>query len=125
MAVRVAKIYAPPSPWPRYPAQNFDAVGMQMSFPLRQFLAGHSKGNMKRSYAVMRRNGSPWKVCFPQGFAADKEQQDVLRGNIKRAESFILNQRAKSQDTFVEFFRPYQIVDIERRFLQIIEGWHL
>jgi len=84
-----------------------------MGFPLRQFLAGHSKGDMKRSRAVMRRNGSPRKVCFPQRCAADKEQQDMLRANIERAESFVLNQRTKSKDTFVELLRPFQIVDVK------------
>jgi hypothetical protein len=124
VTVRIPKIDALPSPRPQNAAQNFDAVGMQMSFPLRQFLAGHSKCHMKRSCAVMRWNGSPRKVCFPQGCAADKEQQDVLRRNIERAESFVLNQGTKSKDTIVELLRPFQIVDVKRGFFQIIESWH-
>ena len=72
----------------------------------------------------MRRNGSPRKVGFPQGCTAHKEQQDVLRADIECAESFVLDQRTKSKDTFVEPPRPFQIVDVKTRFLQIIERWH-
>src|ERR1700733_4772123 len=117
MIVEIAEIEALIVFSPIHTTFNADSMRAQVLFPLFCFCGPHSKSNMRRPRAIVRRKHTAWHHYGTQRCPLLEKQEDLLLSYMQCTKPVaLLKDDREAKDLPVPFSRPVNVGDIDAVF---------
>lgn len=116
MPVRIAKEDAQSTAGPGHAALDDNVQFSKAREPGIENIEFNTEADVRRTLAIVRRNGAAGQFSGLRRGTPHKEQQDAVAAGVQRAEAFIRREHFVAQQRAIEVHRPREIIDVEARF---------